>query len=93
MKRKNKIAIILNILIIILEIVGLVISTKSGGRLLVNTHVFDLYPNIEENQKSVAYSLTFSDPTRTLTDDEVMEEFQKIVDKVVSTHHAELRNK
>ena len=41
MKRKNKIAIILNILIIILEIVGLVISTKSGGRLLIEYYTED----------------------------------------------------
>ena len=92
MKRKNKIAIVLNILIIILEIVGLVISTKSGGRLLVNTHVFDLYPNIEENQKSVAYSLTFSDPTRTLTDDEVMEVFNKIITDVTEKCNVKLRD-
>ncbi len=41
MKRKNKIAIVLNILIIILEIVGLVISTKAGGRLLIEYYTED----------------------------------------------------
>ena len=65
---------------------------KSGGRLLVNTHVFDLYPNIEENQKSVAYSLTFSDPTRTLTDDEVMEVFNKIITDVTEKCNVKLRD-
>ena len=65
---------------------------KSGGRLLSNIEVFDIYNNIEEGKKSMAYKLTFVDPTRTLTDDEVMEVFNKIIDDVTSKMNAKLRN-
>ncbi|MCH5166709.1 MAG: phenylalanine--tRNA ligase subunit beta [Erysipelotrichales bacterium] len=65
---------------------------KSGGRLLSNIEVFDLYNNIEEGKKSMAYKLTFVDSTRTLTDDEVMEVFNKIIDDVTSKMNAKLRN-
>ena len=41
----------------------------------------------------MAYKMVFTDPTRTLSDEEVMELFNKIIDKVVSTYNAELRDK
>ncbi len=65
---------------------------KSGGRLLTNTEVFDLYPNIEEGKKSLAYKLTFSDPSRTLTDEEVMNVFNKIISEVVEKCNVKLRD-
>lgn len=64
---------------------------KSGGRLLSNIEIFDIYNNIEEGKKSMAYKLTFVDPTRTLTDDEVMEVFNKIIEDVTSKLNAKLR--
>ena len=64
---------------------------KSGGRLLSNIDIFDIYNNIEEGKKSMAYKLTFVDPTRTLTDDEVMEVFNKIITDVTSKLNAKLR--
>ena len=62
---------------------------------LQEIEVFDVYEgeNIDSNKKSVAFSLLFNGITRTLTDEEVMEVFNKIIDKVVSTHNAELRDK
>ena len=68
---------------------------KAGGRLLTNIEVFDVYvgENVASNEKSIAYKLTFLDQTKTLTDEEVMEVFNIIIDKVVSTHKAELRDK
>ena len=68
---------------------------KTGGRLLTNIEVFDVYvgENVKENEKSIAYSLTFSDPTRTLSDDEVMEIFNKIISEVERKHNAVLRDK
>ena len=64
---------------------------KSAGKLLENIQIFDIYPNIEEGKKSMAYKLTFSDSSRTLSDDEVMSVFNKIIDEVTSKLNAKLR--
>ena len=68
---------------------------KAGGKLLTNIEVFDVYTgeNVKEDEKSIAYSLTFSDPTRTLSDEEVMQIFNKIIDEVTKKHNAVLRDK
>lgn len=70
------------------------IIKKTGGRLLTNVDVFDLYTgeNIGKNEKSIAYSLTFSDPTRTLNEEEVMEIFNKIINEVETKLNCKLRN-
>ena len=67
---------------------------KTGGRLLTNIDVFDVYTGekLKENEKSIAYSLTFNDPTKTLTDEEVMEVFNKIIKEVESKCNAKLRD-
>jgi phenylalanyl-tRNA synthetase beta chain len=67
---------------------------KSGGRLLTNIDVFDVYTgsNVKENEKSIAYTLTFSDPNRTLSDEEVMEVFNKIINDVESKTNSKLRS-
>lgn len=68
---------------------------KAGGRLLNSISVFDVYEgeHIQENMKSIAYNLLFMAHDRTLTDDEVMQVFNQIIDKVISVHHAEVRDK
>ena len=68
---------------------------KTGGRLLTNIEVFDVYQgeNIAEGKKSIAFNLTFMDPTRTLNEEEVMEIFNKIIEQVEKEHNAELRDK
>ncbi len=63
---------------------------KSGGRLLDSVEVFDLYQM--ENEKSIAYTLTFKDNTRTLSDEEVMEVFNKIIKEVEEKTTAKLRS-
>ena len=70
------------------------IIKKSGGRLLTDIKVFDVYTgeNVKENEKSIAYSLTFNDPTRTLTEEEVMKVFNKIIKDVCSSGLAKLRD-
>jgi phenylalanyl-tRNA synthetase beta chain len=73
-----------------LEIEGVI--KKSGGRLLTNIQIFDLYPNVEEGKKSMAYKLYFQDPSRTLSDEEVMEVFNKIISDVESKLNAKVRN-
>lgn len=65
---------------------------KSGGRLLNNVEVFDIYNNIEEGKKSIAYKLTFKDANRTLADEEVMEIFNKIIKEVETKTEAKLRS-
>ena len=67
---------------------------KSGGKLLTNISIFDLYTgeNVEENEKSIAFKLEFMEPNRTLTDDEVMEVFNKIISDIESKFNAKLRN-
>ena len=63
---------------------------KSGGRLLDNVEVFDIYQM--EKEKSIAYTLTFKDSTRTLSDEEVMEVFNKIIKEVETKTTAKLRS-
>ncbi len=68
---------------------------KSGGRLLTNIDIFDVYvgENVESDEKSVAFALTFSDFSRTLDDEEVTKIFEKIINDVESKLQAKLRNK
>ena len=67
---------------------------KASNKILQNIDVFDVYEgeNIASDKKSVAFNLLFNGIDRTLTDEEVMKEFNKIISKVVSSHHAELRD-
>ena len=68
---------------------------KASNKTLQTVSVFDIYEGdkIDSNKKSVAFSLSFNGVDHTLTDEEVMVVFNKIIDKVVSTHNAELRDK
>ncbi len=68
---------------------------KSGGKLLTDVKVFDIYKgeNIDAGKKSIAYKLTFQDYSRTLTEEEVMTIFNKIILNVESKFKAVLRDK
>ena len=65
---------------------------QAGGKMLEKINVFDIYPNIEEEKKSIAYKLTFSNPNKTLSDEEVMEVFEKIIKEVEAKTKSKLRN-
>lgn len=54
---------------------------KAAGSLLIKSEVFDLYmgKGIDENKKSLAYSLTFGAQDRTLTDEEINAILNKII--------------
>ncbi len=54
---------------------------KLAGNLLLGSKIFDVYTgeNIEENKKSIAYSLEFGAADRTLTDDEINAILEKII--------------
>lgn len=66
---------------------------KAGGSSLNKIDVFDVYTGkgIDENKKSIAYSLTFEKMDRTLTDEEINESIEKIVDMLSKKLGAELR--
>ena len=76
---------------------GEVIKTikKSANKTLQEVDIFDIYEGdkIDKDKKSIAFSLLFNGIDRTLTDEEVMDVFNKIIEKVENTHHAELRDK
>lgn len=67
---------------------------KAGGRLLSNIDVFDVYTGekVKENEKQIAYKLTFNGVDRTLTEEEVMDVFNNIIKKVTEEVPATLRN-
>lgn len=54
---------------------------KAAGSLLIAAEVFDVYlgAGMEENKKSIAYSLEFGANDRTLTDEEINQVLEKII--------------
>ena len=56
--------------------------------------MFDVYhgSNIDKDKKSIAFALTFLDDTKTLTDEEVTNLFNKIIDEVKKKYNAVLRD-
>ena len=69
------------------------IITEAGGKLLKDVSVFDLYEGdrLEEGKKSVAFSLRYFDPERTLTDEEVTKTHEKVLNAVEEKLGATLR--
>lgn len=69
------------------------VITESGGKMLKEVAVFDLYEGdrLEEGKKSVAFSLRYFDPERTLTDEDVTKTHQKVLDAVEEKLGATLR--
>ena len=67
---------------------------KAGGRILSDVAVFDVYEgeNIDNSKKSIAFKLNFMDINRTLNEEEVMQSFKKIIEKVESKFQAKLRD-
>ncbi len=68
---------------------------KSGGRLLTDVKLFDVYKgeHVDASSKSLAYSLTFASSVKTLSYEEAMEAFNNILDKVKEKFGAKLRDK
>lgn len=66
---------------------------NAGGKLLKQVRVFDLYEgdNMEAGKKSVAFSLTYFDPEKTLTDEEVTRAHEKVL-AALKDAGAELRS-
>ncbi|NLY21408.1 MAG: phenylalanine--tRNA ligase subunit beta, partial [Tissierellia bacterium] len=70
------------------------IALECSGELLENFNVFDIYTGdqIGEGKKSVAFSLTFRAPDRTLVDSEINEITEKIIEKLQKELNAVLRS-
>lgn len=66
---------------------------RAAGKLLTEIEVFDVYTGkgIEENKKSIAYSLSFGAKDRTLTDEEINAVLEKIIEAAKTKLNAELR--
>ncbi len=75
------------------EVKSIILS--SGGENLKNCTLFDIYvgDNVSVNEKSLAFKLTFVNPSKTLTDEEVMNSFNNIITTVESKLNAKLRDK
>ena len=73
------------------QVAGLV--RQSGGKLLVDVRLFDVYRGgqVPAGKKSLAYSLTFQAPDRTLTAEDTAKARQKIVARLEREVGAVLR--
>lgn len=65
---------------------------KIAGKMLVNVELFDLY-EIDEKTRSLAYKLIFSSSDATLTDEEIMPIFEKVISGIQDKFKATLRDK
>lgn len=63
---------------------------KNSSRILNNVTVYDEYNMADE--KSLTFTLTFLDENRTLTEEEVMDVFNKIIDVITNKYNAKLKN-
>ena len=66
---------------------------NASGSLLTDIEVFDVYTgsNVADDKKSIAYSLTFNDSKKTLTDEEVNNLMEKVIENVSKKFSAEIR--
>jgi len=71
------------------------VISKACGRLLVDINVFDVYEgeNVASDEKSLAFNLTFQDQNKTLSDEEVMNLFNKAISDVENKIGGVLRDK
>jgi phenylalanyl-tRNA synthetase beta chain len=69
------------------------IILSAGGPLLKEAYVFDLYEgeHMEAGKKSIAFSLKYADPERTLTDEEVTKVHDKVLKALAEQAGAVLR--
>ncbi|GGA86305.1 phenylalanine--tRNA ligase subunit beta [Ornithinibacillus halotolerans] len=65
-----------------------------GAPLVKSVQVFDVYKgdHLEEGKKSIAYSLLYQDPEKTLVDEEVENSYQAIIAAVSEKHGAYVRS-
>jgi len=68
---------------------------KKGSGILKDVHPFDVFEHasLGAEKKSIAFSLTYFDTERTLTDEEVDKDFQSLIEIVQKEFNAVLRGK
>ncbi|WP_409022663.1 phenylalanine--tRNA ligase subunit beta [Dellaglioa sp. P0083] len=66
---------------------------KQGGKSLIDVHLFDLYQgsHIENGMKSLAYTLTYQDITKTLVEEDVTNDFNRVIEALKETLRADIR--
>ena len=66
---------------------------KNGGKILTKVTLFDIFKpkGAAEAARSLAYSLEFRSPEKTLTDEEVGQAFRRVVDALKATGGIEVR--
>ena len=66
---------------------------EQGGKYLRDVRVFDLYSGegVDKEHKSLAYRLYFQSQERTLQDEEVDRQIQRIADTLMRRHQARWR--
>ncbi|MDP2182394.1 MAG: phenylalanine--tRNA ligase subunit beta [Actinomycetota bacterium] len=66
---------------------------SAGGKLLDGVRLFDVYrgPGVPEGKRSLAFALSYRAPDRTLTDDEVRPQHERLLRKVRGAVGAEMR--
>lgn len=64
---------------------------KCSSNLLKDVYVFDIYKD-KSNKKSITYRLIFESSDRTLTDEEVLNEFNKINDNICKKFNTSIKN-
>ena len=67
---------------------------QAGGKMLVDVRLFDLYlgEQVGPGKKSLAYSLAYQAPERTLTDKEALKIRQRIIRSLETDLGAKLRS-
>ncbi len=67
---------------------------ETGAPVVKNVQVFDVYKgeHLPEGKKSIAYSLLYQDPDKTLKDDEVEQYYQEIIRTVNNKFNAYVRS-
>ena len=75
--------------------VGELIKTckSAGGKLLKEVEFFDVYEDskLGADMKSVAVSLMFRDDNKTLTDADIKDSYDKILERLAKNYNAKLR--
>lgn len=66
---------------------------KKGGNFLVSVRLFDIYQgkHIEDGKKSMAYTLSYLNPTATLVEEEVSKAFDKVTNALVEEYQVVVR--
>ena len=68
---------------------------KACGKLLNKINIFDIYvgEKVKDDEKSIAFTLEFLDVNKTLTDEEVMNVFNKMINDVTKKLNCVVRDK